>query len=153
MGSLKLGHPWEGEMLLRRRGGQTFEAFVVDTPLPGKDPAACAIIGASGPATDAARVRERNSLLRCELRRHLGDVWSLPEPSVDWRAAETGPANDRYYRCYLTDERRHIGAVRDGMFAGDAQAVAFGRAELKAMQHYVAVEVWNLGRLVGRFNL
>lgn len=154
MGALRLGKPWEGEMLLRRRGGQVFNAFVIDTPLPANDPDACAIIGASGPAVQADKVRDRNALLICELQRHLGEVWNLSEDSIDWAAVgPPGPANDRYYRCYLTDGQRHIGAVREGMFGSDEDALAFGRAMLESMPTYLAAEVWNFGRLVGRVSL
>lgn len=66
MAALRKGEPWQGVMQLRRRDGTVFEAFVIDTPLPHG-----AILGVSGPADEAARVRERNEALLSQLMARL----------------------------------------------------------------------------------
>ena len=150
MRRLREGRPWEGEMALRRRGGADFRAFVIDTPLPANDPGNCAIIGASAPFHEADRVRIRNALLRCELRRHLGDLWPFGGDDADWTSCGPALADASYYRCYMLDAAGRFRVIRDGLFSDDAAALAFGRECLAGMQAYAGFELWNGGRFVSR---
>lgn len=143
MAALRGGEVWEGEFPVRRRDGREFAAFVMDTPLPAKDRGPCAIIGASAPVGQVDKVRQRNSLLLLELNQRLSDVWSIGAPDT--------PASTTYYRCYLIDGRGHFGVMRDGLFAGDAEATAFAAEELRRARRtfdYLGVEVWCGGRIV-----
>ena len=54
-----------------------------------------------------------------------------------------------YYRCYMIAQDGAFGAVREAFSASDAEALEFGREQLKAELIYRRAEVWQQGRLVG----
>ena len=54
-----------------------------------------------------------------------------------------------YYRCYMIAQDGAFGAVREAFSASDAEALAFGREQLKSELVYRRAEVWQQGRLVG----
>jgi PAS domain S-box-containing protein len=151
MRSLQAGVPWEGEMRLHRQTGRVFDAFVADTPLPATAPSMCAVIGASGRLADREKVKARNALLRYELRRHLGALWTLPAEPLDpagWSDTGAAAGTLDYYRCYLQDGQGSIRSMRDGQFASDAEAIRYAETWLSMLKAYRGAEIWNLGRLV-----
>jgi PAS domain S-box-containing protein len=67
MAVLARGEPWEGEIVLRKRDGAPFRAYVADIPLGlAGDPAAI-IVGASAPVDRKAAVVAYAEALRREL--------------------------------------------------------------------------------------
>jgi PAS domain S-box-containing protein len=62
------GEPWEGEILLRKRDGAPFRAFVADFPLAVAGQAAAIIVGASAPIERKAAVVAYAETLRGDLR-------------------------------------------------------------------------------------
>jgi hypothetical protein len=54
-----------------------------------------------------------------------------------------------YYRCYMIAQDGAFGAVREAFTANDAEALEFGRQQLKTELTYRRAEVWQQGRLVG----
>jgi len=71
MGQLQAGVPWTGEIVLRRRGGVPFTAFVGDLPIGvrGDDGV---IVGASAPASQAKQVEAHLEDLERDLRQAFG---------------------------------------------------------------------------------
>jgi PAS domain S-box-containing protein len=67
LAALARGEPWDGEIVLRKRDGSPFRAFVCDIPLAlGGEPAAI-IVGASAPTERKAAVVAYAEKLRREL--------------------------------------------------------------------------------------
>jgi PAS domain S-box-containing protein len=62
MTKLQTGEPWEGEIVLRRRDGTPFKAFVADLMVGDGD--TCLILGASAAAANRSAVRAIAPLLR-----------------------------------------------------------------------------------------
>lgn len=61
MSELQAGKMWEGEIVLRRRDGTPFRAFVADVPLVEDNDGGGMIIGISAPADSRAAVWEAQS--------------------------------------------------------------------------------------------
>jgi PAS domain S-box-containing protein len=152
MAALAAGKAWRGVFKVRKRSGQVFDAFVIDTPVPALRSDMVAVVGASGPIEDRRRITQRNALLWAELRRHLGDVWVFPDADrLEQLPAEFGTtaSQGRYYRCYLADAGGVFCGVREGVFASDEDALAFARASLEGRPDYASAEVWQMSRAVG----
>ena len=67
MATLARGEPWEGEMVLRKRDGAPFRAYVADIPLALAGDPAAVIVGASAPMERKAAVVAYAETLRREL--------------------------------------------------------------------------------------
>jgi len=67
MQKLRAGEAWDGEIVLRRRDGTPFRAYVVDVPVAGESGL---IIGASAPASKRNLVRSLKPALVAQLGGH-----------------------------------------------------------------------------------
>ena len=76
MKQLRAGHNWSGEMLVRRREGTVFPAFVTDTPIIDHHGVLQAIVGVSTDITERKRLEDN--------LRFLGDASATLGALVDY---------------------------------------------------------------------
>ena len=69
MQSLKAGEPWEGEIVLKRRNGTLFEAYVADTPVGPITEQGGVIVGVSAPAEQRHLVWQAQAEILAQLQR------------------------------------------------------------------------------------
>jgi sigma-B regulation protein RsbU (phosphoserine phosphatase) len=90
METLRAGATWSGEMVLRKRSGDTFLARVTDTPVLDDDGEALSIIGISEDVTDARwaeqALRDNEQRLRLALDAGALGVWEWDRRTgrVEW---------------------------------------------------------------------
>jgi PAS domain S-box-containing protein len=70
MVALQAGRSWEGEIVLRRKGGAPFRAWVADFPVGGQGIEA--IVGVSLPVDRGAEIRKARAAIEAELGRRFG---------------------------------------------------------------------------------
>lgn len=67
MRQLQAGEPWDGEIVLRRRNGEPFLAYVMDVPVGDLASGQGAIVGVSLPAENRRLIDHRRRLIEAEL--------------------------------------------------------------------------------------
>ena len=76
MALLQTGETWSGEIVLRRRDGTTFTAFVIDSPVHDDDGRFVGIVGVSFDITDRKQAQEKQALLVRELHHRVKNTLS-----------------------------------------------------------------------------
>lgn len=72
MRALQAGQTWAGEIVLRRKDGGLFRAFVLDVPVDGAPGRPGGIVGVSLPETRAREILQARTAIEDELARRFG---------------------------------------------------------------------------------